>query len=143
MAAQIQPSDGTLDKFSKLLPADVTAAFISTKSALVAANSGTSANLPVVLTFAALLCLCPWYFTWVSKVADPLQRLFLWLSSLVFAVSLANKELTGMFIDLAAKVPSLNIPAQEVEPTISGIAIVLPIVWTLIISQIAATQFKP
>ena len=120
MAAQILPTDGTLDKFSKLLPADVTAAFISTKSALVAANSGTNANLPVVLTFIAVLCLCPFYFRWVSKVVDPVQRLFLWLSSFVFAISLANKELTGTFIDLAAKLPSL--PRGSVK---------IPRVWSL------------
>lgn len=142
MAAAIQPSDGTLDKFSKLLPADVTAAFISTKSALVAAYHGTDANLPVVLTFSAVLALCPLYFKWVSKITDTRQCLFLWLSSLVFAVSLSDKQITGLLIDFANAFPALNIPATSIEPSIKGVAIILPILWTLIISQIAATQFK-
>ena len=107
MAAPIQPTDTTMDKFTKLLPADVTAAFISTKAALVAAVPGSNANAPIFWTFLVILCLCPTYFKKVGKVVNPWQRTFLILSSVIFAISLANKELTGFFIDLVNAHPQI------------------------------------
>ncbi len=141
MAAPIQSTDTTMDKFTKLLPADVTAAFISTKAALGAAAPGGNSNAPIFWTFLVILCLCPLYFKRVGKVVNFWQRLFLLVSSIIFALSLANKELVGFFIDLAKMYPGLAISAPSIEPTITGLAIVAPILWTLIVSQIATSSF--
>lgn len=140
MPAPIQSSDTGLDRFSKMLPADVTAAFISTKASLVSAFQTPQQQVyPVVIGFFIILCLSPFYFRYVTKIANRWHRYFLVGTSAVFAISLANVQLASFLIDAIA---ALKIPTEAVNPAVSAMSAVLPILWTLLISQIALSALS-
>ncbi|QOZ75331.1 hypothetical protein XH83_07685 [Bradyrhizobium sp. CCBAU 53351] len=123
-----------------MLPADVTAAFISTKASLGSAfQAPEQQNYPVVISFLVILCLSPLYFRHVTKIANRWHRYFLVGTSAVFAISLANAQLASVLIDA---IGALHIPTENVNPIVSAMSAVLPILWTLIISQIALSALS-
>lgn len=134
MPAPIQSSDTGLDRFSKMLPADVTAAFISTKAALSSAFDADQEHAPVVISFLIILVLCPFYFQYVLKITNTWHRYFLVATSAVFAFSLANAQVGTVLDKLLSRI---SIQTVWVNPTVDAMAAVLPILWTLLISQIA------
>jgi hypothetical protein len=139
MASPIQASDSSLDRFSKMLPADVTAAFISTKAALVTAMPGETQYYPIIGSFVLILLLCPLYFKYVSKIDNRWHRYFLVASAGVFAFALADKQIANFLGSVFGAIDRSGtiLNATSVAPVVTGIAIVLPILWTLLVSQIA------
>jgi hypothetical protein len=128
MAAPIHTADSPQEKISKLLPADITAAFLSAKAGLIAGAGGERASTYIFWTFISILILSPAYFWYVTRARNILQVLFLMLSFVVFAVSIADVQFTNY---LESAFPNL-----KAEPVIKVIAIVLPILWVFVISQI-------
>ncbi|MGL9619889.1 hypothetical protein QRQ56_17900 [Bradyrhizobium sp. U531] len=116
--------DTPQDRLAKLLPGDVTAAFLSAKVALVAQANDKAAPY-VFWTFVVVLFLCPFYFWFVTKAKSAFHTFFLTASFAVFAISIANVEFEAYFKD--------TIP----QPVIRAVAIVLPILWTYLVTQIS------
>lgn len=123
----IKKDDTTQDRIAKLLPADLTAAFLSAKAALMTAY-GDGANGYVFWTFIAVLALCPFYFRFVNKVTNMIQLIFLSLTFCVFALSIAYKE-------FSAYLASVEISAGA-GAAIDVAAIVVPILWVFVVSRI-------
>jgi hypothetical protein len=117
-----------------MLPADVTAAFISTKAALTSAFEAEREHDPIVISFLIILVLCPLYFRYVLKITNVWHRYFLVATSAVFAFSLANAQVGTTLTHLLAR---MSVQALWINPTVDAMAAVLPILWTLLISQIA------
>lgn len=122
MSAPIGTNDTTAERISKLLPADVTAAFLSAKGALVQYYGTPEAAAPVWWTFVSILLLCPFYFFYVTKVKNYLQIAFMCLTFIVFALSIADIEFINYF-------PRLQGPIRIVS-------IVLPVLWAFLIARI-------
>ena len=139
MPAPIQSNDSGLDRFSKMLPADVTAAFISVKAALLTSFNAELQHYPVVISFLVILVLCPFYFQHVTKINNRWHRYFLVLTSAVFAFALADNQIAAFTIDILSTV---GINTVAVNPMVKALAIVLPILWTLIISQVALSALS-
>jgi hypothetical protein len=137
--APIQSTDSGLDRFSKMLPADVTAAFISTKAALQSTFPGERLHYPVVISFTIILILSPFYFRYVTKVSNPWHRYFLVSTCAIFAFSLADAQLASFLIDVVA---AANVRTEWINPMIKAMAAVLPVLWTLLISQIALSALS-
>lgn len=132
MAGQIKKTDTNIDRLSKLLPADVTGAFLSAKAGIIAFfNDPTVSASPIVWTFLIILLLCPFYFRYVSGVGSKLQNMFLMASFVVFAISIASNQ----FIIFAHSWEETI--GYSLKTPINLIAIVLPILWVSIITQIA------
>ena len=127
VAAPISTSDSVTDRVSKLLPADITAAFLSAKASLLAGMGEPNADAAIFWTFITILLIAPLYFWFVSKVRNPPQLIFLALSFIVFAVSIADKQFTAF---LGKSI------TYDLEAPIRIAAIVLPFLWAFIISQI-------
>ena len=127
MAAPIHTADSPQEKIAKLLPADITAAFLSAKAGLIA-GAGERASTYIFWTFISILILSPAYFWYVTRARNILQVLFLMLSFIVFAVSIADVQFTN-YLQVA-------FPDLKSEQVIKVIAIVLPILWVFVISQI-------
>jgi hypothetical protein len=137
--APIQSTDSGLDRFSKMLPADVTAAFISTKAALLSSFSAQLQHYPVVISFLVILLLCPFYFRYVTKITNRWHRYFLVMTSAVFAFALADNQVATFIISVLSMA---EIPTVAVNPMVKAMAIVLPILWTFLISQIALSALS-
>ncbi len=144
MASPIQADDNSLDRFSKLLPADVTAAFISTKAALVTAVPAETQYWAVFFSFVFILVMCSPYFRYVSKIDNRWHRYFLVASAGVFAFALADKQIADVLISVFGVIDKNGsyLNATAVAPVVTGIAIVLPILWTLLVSQIAMSAIS-
>jgi hypothetical protein len=127
MAAPIHTADSPQEKIAKLLPADITAAFLSAKAGLIA-GAGERASTYIFWTFIAILILSPAYFWYVTRARNVFQVLFLMLSFVVFSVSIADVQFTN-YLQTA-------FPDLKSEQVIKVIAIVLPILWVFVISQI-------
>ena len=123
MSAPIKPDDSPIERVSKLLPADVTAAFLSAKEA-IAAYYGDPLDraMPIFWTFVVILFLSVAYFYFYSKITSIPHIVFLCLSFVVFALSLANTDFMNVF------------PAGA--SVIKVTSIVLPIMWAFLISNI-------
>jgi hypothetical protein len=116
------------DKIAKLLPADVTAAFLSAKTTLVSLFGDKAASY-VFWTFVAILAICPVYFWYVTKAKNALQIVFMSLSFVVFAISIADAQIITY---LQQFVPEwINL-----KPILQTTASILPILWAFLISQI-------
>jgi hypothetical protein len=133
MAGPIRADDTAQDRITKLLPADVTAAFLSAKTALVSLF-GEHAATYVFWTFVAILVICPFYFWFVTKAKNVLQICFLMLSFVVFAVSIADTQ----FI---AYLQKLFPQSENLEAIVRTTASILPILWAFLISQIFVAAF--
>jgi hypothetical protein len=120
----LKSGDTPQDRLAKLLPGDVTAAFLSAKVALVA-QANDQAYPYVFWTFVVVLCLCPFYFWFVTKAKSIFHTSFLTASFAVFAISIANVEFEAFFKE--------TIP----QAVVRAVAIVLPILWTYLVTQIS------
>lgn len=127
--ADAQNRDTPQDRLAKLLPGDVTAAFLSSKAALVAVAGENSAPY-VFWTFVMILMLCPFYFWFVTKAKSRFHIVFLTLSFVVFSISIANVEFEAYFKDY--------IP----QAVMRAVAIVLPILWTYLVTQISVAALN-
>lgn len=123
-------NDSPQDRLAKLLPGDVTAAFLSAKGALVASTPADDVNKYVIWTFVAIIVLCPVYFRYVLGITSRLHYVFLTLSFVVFGLSIANTEISAALRNV---VP---------ESAIHAAGIVLPILWTYIVTQISVSALK-
>lgn len=129
MSAPIKTSDTPKDRLTKLLPADITAAFLSCTSAIGAFFSTDAESAgPIFWTFIAILIISPLYFRYVSGITNWFHIGFLIATFTVFAISIARVELT-------AYLSALNLGGSS-ESAIDVIAIVLPILWTYLGTQI-------
>ena len=133
MAAPIKKGDTTQDRLSKLLPADITATFLSAKAGILTYVSDPIDSAPPVFwTFITILVISPFYFWFVSAVRNITQLIFLCLSFIVFAVSIASSQFVAYFTGMTIRGVSITSMALGV------ITIVLPIVWVFLIAQIFA-----
>lgn len=132
MAAPIQKDDSNQDKIAKLLPADLTAAFLSAKASLTTAY-GDTANGSVFWTCIAVLLLCPFYFRYVNRITNRIQIGFLALTFFVFALSIASKE-------FSAYLSSFQYLAR-IGTVVDVGAIIVPILWVFVISRIFLQAF--
>jgi hypothetical protein len=130
MSAPIRAQDSTQDRLSKLLPADITAAFLSAKAGILALVSNPADTAaPVFWTFIAILAISPFYFWYVTNVRNLAQLVFLCLSFVVFAISIATSQLVAYLLSF-----SWNIGDPEI--VLNVISTVLPVLWVFIIAQI-------
>ena len=125
--------DTPQDRIAKLLPGDVTAAFLSAKAALVSVAKEDAA-VYVFWTFIAILILCPIYFSLVTRVRTKLHIAFLTMSFVVFAISIADTEFIAFFNKVFSPV--------DFQPPIKALSIVLPIMWTYLVTQISVVAFQ-
>jgi len=123
MSAPIKPDDSPIERVTKLLPADVTAAFLSAKEA-IAAYYGDPLDraAPIFWTFVVILLLSIAYFYYYSKITNIPHIAFLCLSFIVFSLSLANTDFMNFF------------PSWATGIKVTSIA--LPILWAFLISNI-------
>jgi hypothetical protein len=128
MSGPIRTHDSPEDRIAKLLPADVTAAFLSAKAGLVAALGEPNGDNLIFWTFIAILLICPFYFWFVTKAKNALQIGFLCLSFVVYANSIANTQ----FVAFLVQYPALT----KIGPFLQSGSIVLPILWAFLISRI-------
>lgn len=130
MSAPIRAQDTAQERLSKLLPADVTAAFLSAKAGIVTfIKEPIPQASPVFWTFIAILLISPFYFWYVTKVKNVMHVLFLCASFVVFAISIA----TNQFVTYLS---SVSWGPQNATVVFNIIAIVLPILWVFLIAQI-------
>jgi hypothetical protein len=66
-------TDVAPERLAKLLPADLTAAFLSAKAGLLAALGDPTAGGAVFWTFVGILLVSPFYFRWVVKAKTGLE----------------------------------------------------------------------
>jgi hypothetical protein len=125
-----QNRDTPQDRLAKLLPGDVTAAFLSSKVALEAATTdAVQRSAYVFWTYIAILVLCPLYFWFVAKAKSRFHITFLTVSFAVFGLSIAHVEFAGQLS---------FIPPEVVKAA----AIVLPILWTYLVTQISVAALN-
>ena len=130
MSAPIRAEDSTQDRLSKLLPADITAAFLSAKAGILALVSNPADTAaPVFWTFIAILVVSPFYFWHVTNVRNIAHIVFLCLSFIVFAISIATSQLVAYLL-------RFDWNGGDAETVLSVVATVLPVLWVFIIAQI-------
>ena len=128
MADDKTPPESPTGKFAKLLPADLTAAFLSAKAGLIASLGETEAAGSIFWTFVGILLLSPFYFHYVVKTRTRVQVAFMSATYVVFAVSIADASfrtyLTGFsFLSWS-------------DFLIKATAIVLPTLWVFLVAPI-------
>jgi hypothetical protein len=135
MASPIRAEDSSSDKVAKLLPADITAAFLSAKAGLQNFLPQAADSAPYIFwTFVLILVLAPFYFWFASDVRRWFQLTFLCASFVVYAVSIAASDFAVFF--------AMNGLANAQVVT-NVVAIVLPIVWAFIITPTVARYVRP
>lgn len=122
MSAPIRTNDNSFERVTKLLPADVTAAFLSAKAGLVSFIGNPEAAGPIFWTFLTILALCPFYFWYVNKIRNAYQIAFMCMSFIIFSISIANIQFMAFF--------------DGFQNAINIISIVLPILWAFLLSRI-------
>jgi phage-related protein len=128
MSSGIKSTDTTVDKFAKILPADVTAAFLSIRAGIEAIGTGPAYTDAIIYSFIAILAVCPFYFRILMDVKSGTQNLFLCLSFVVFGLSIASQNV----IDF--------LPGQY-SKAITIIATVAPIMWAFLITPMFLRVF--
>jgi hypothetical protein len=128
MAAGINAADSVQDRLTKVLPADVTAAFLSAEQAFTAASGDPlRAAGPIFWSFVAILMLCPFYFRFAAGIKNRVHIAFLCASFVVFALAIGSipfeNYLRGLLSDAGIRI-------------FRATAIGLPILWAFIISNI-------
>jgi Ca2+/Na+ antiporter len=115
-------------KFAKLLPADLTAAFLSAKAGLIASLGEVEAAGSIFWTFVGILGLSPFYFRYVVKTHTRRQIAFMSATFVVFAVSIADASfrtyLTQFYL------------LTWTDFVIKTTAIVLPTLWVFLVAPI-------
>jgi hypothetical protein len=116
---EIKPLDSYTAKILKLIPAEISAAYLSINS-LVDQTYGFGTLMWIALLALALLC--PFYLR-IAGVQNMLQIGFSTLSFLLWAVNISASRLTDM-----------------VNPTALGVMLIL---WTMLIPLIPASAASP
>lgn len=130
MSAGIRATDSNVDRLSKVLPADVTAAFLSLATAAKALGEDASLRLDVIaIGYVAIAVISPFYFRFAMNVKNPLQNGFLTVSFLIFGLAIAQTE----FADWLSDSKSRN--------TLQAFAIILPGLWAFLVAPIFARVF--
>jgi hypothetical protein len=128
MAEDKAVQESPTTKFAKLLPADLTAAFLSAKAGLIASLGETEAASSIFWTFVGILVLSPFYFRYVVKTTTRLRIAFMSATFVVFAVSIADTSfrtyLTGFSF------------LSWTDFVIKATAIVLPTLWVFLVAPI-------
>jgi hypothetical protein len=128
VSSGIKDGDTPADRFAKVLPADVTAAFMSIRAGLDALGESELITKSLVVSFFAILFLCPFYFRILMDVKSWLQNAFLCISFVIFGLSIANHDFAKYLG-----------PAWEFPVTVASV--VLPVVWAFIISPMFLKVF--
>lgn len=115
-------------KFAKLLPADLTAAFLSAKAGLIASVGETQAAGPIFWTFVGILALSPFYFRYVVKTRTRLKVAFMSATFVVFAVSIADTSFRTYLMSFSF--------LSWTDSVIKATAIVLPTLWVFLVAPI-------
>jgi len=121
MSSGIKTTDTNVDRFAKILPADVTAAFLSIRTGIAAIGQGEAYTNGIIYSFVAILLLCPFYFRLLMDVKNWWQNGFLCLSFMVFGLSIASDNFIAYF-------------GARHELMIKIIATVAPILWAFMIT---------
>jgi hypothetical protein len=127
-------AESTRPEVSKLLPADLTAAFLSAKAGLLTALGDPNADGPIFWTFVGILALSPVYFRFVMKARSWLRISFLSATFVVFSISIAYKQFSAFL----SHVPRLT----NIDFTLTAIAIALPILWVFLVAPIVLGSEK-
>ena len=123
MSAPIKAGDSSVERISKLLPADITAAFLSVRQALVEYyHDPLDQAAPIFWMFVVILVLAIPYFYFQCKIRNAIQIVYLCLSYSVFALTIANTDFMNYLPDLS--------------DVIKVTSIALPIIWTFLITNI-------
>lgn len=86
MSREIKPNDEYLDRLYKLLPAEVTGAYIAIRTLI---DPITNENDKYLFFFAGvILLLAPFVYYWVLKISDWVQVAFLTFSYVVWAANI-------------------------------------------------------
>jgi len=128
VSSGIKESDTAVDRFAKVLPADVTAAFMSIRAGLNAIGESDTITKSLIFSFLAILLVCPFYFRILLNVKSWLQNAFLCISFVIFGLSIANHD----FIKFMG-------PRSDFPITI--ISVVLPILWAFMITPMFIKVF--
>jgi hypothetical protein len=134
MADDKPAAESSRPEVSKLLPADLTAAFLSAKAGLLTALGDPDADGPIFWTFVGILALSPLYFRFVMKARSWLRISFLSATFVVFAISIAYKQFSA-FLSHVRFLTSIDF-------TLTAIAIVLPILWVFLVAPIVLDSEK-
>jgi hypothetical protein len=121
-------ADAAPARLAKLLPADLTAAFLSVKAGLLSALGDPNANGPIFWTFVGILLISPFYFRWVVKAQTRLQVTFLSVTFVIFAISIAQPQFSS-YLTQYKLLSAIDFP-------LTAIAIVLPILWVFLVAPI-------
>jgi hypothetical protein len=128
LSSGIKDSDTLADRFAKVLPADVTAAFMSIRAGLNALGESETITKSLIISFFAILILCPFYFRILMDVKSWLQNAFLCISFVIFGLSIANHDF-------------IKFLGPDWKFSIMIVSVVLPIVWAFIVSPMFLTVF--
>jgi hypothetical protein len=132
--ASSENAESPATRVAKLLPADLTAAFLSAKAGLETSLKETNAHGPIFWTFIALLAVSPFYFRYVNKARDPLHISFLTATFAVFATSIAYVNFIGYL--------GAYVTAIDVNMFVTAIAIVLPGIWAFVVAPAVLEKLK-
>lgn len=121
MSVPIQQNDELSQRITKLLPADITAAFIAIMSAVPAANLG---EVWVVYGAVGILILAPFYFVFVLKTKNALHIVFLLATYVIFVIALAAREIGNV--------------APALRETVDGLAVIATPIWVFIVTPTIA-----
>ena len=132
----IKPSDDYVSKLLKLLPAEITAAYLSVRAICTPENSD---NDPFIAVFAALIFLAsPWYMWRVLKMKNNVQVAFLTFSFIVWVANIEIARIDGYKQAIASGITKWPAAAAWIvqlltAPTfIKGIAVV----WVVLLSPL-------
>lgn len=121
-------SDAPATKFAKLLPADLTAAFLSAKAGLIASLGETEAAGSIFWTFVGILILSPFYFHYVVKTRTRAQVAFMSATFVVFAISIADTSFRTYLTGFSS--------LSWTDFVIKATSIVLPTLWVFLVAPI-------
>jgi hypothetical protein len=119
---------------AKLLPADLTAAFLSVKAGLLSALGDPDANAPIFWSFVGILVVSPLYFRYVVKARGPLHTLFLSATFTVFAISIADEQFSSYLTQFWW--------LGNIEFALTAMAIILPILWVFLVAPIVMEKIQ-
>lgn len=125
MSLPITQTDDVSQRITKLLPADLTAAFIAIFGAVPAA--GISGDW-IVYGAIAIAVLAPFYFYFVLETRNAFHIAFLLCTFLVFVVTLDPTNIGNVL-------PSLR-------PALGGISVIISPIWVFLVTPIAAKVLK-
>lgn len=121
MSTPISKGDSVSQRITKLLPADVTAAFIAIKSAIPAANLPEEWILYGAIVIAIL---SPFYFFFVLETKNPIHIVYLIATYIIFSISIAYIEFGNVY--------------PQYRNFISGFNVISVPIWVFLVTPIVA-----